>query len=625
MICGYAGKVIKIDLAERNVSEYPLSDEDRKNYIGGKGLAAKIIFDLIKGIIEPFSKDNVIVVSTGPLNGVGAPSSARFNVSGISPLTGLLASSNCGGNFGLNLKRAGYDAVILTGRAQEKTHLEITEEGVAFRDASGIWGETTSKTQEILGGKRGMLVIGPAGENLVRYAGIWSGERTAGRAGLGAVLGYMNVKAITAAGNKKAEVYDRDKLKIHCAKWVKKLQNHPMTGKQLPDRGTASLVLPMQKNRQLATKNYRYGRFEQYENICGEMLKDKYLIRNSGCLTCPIRCSRVVPYQGKEIKGPELETIGLLGSNLLNGDMDKIIHMNYVLDELGLDTMTTGGVLGFAMELAENGLLDFPLSFGNLEGIDKLLEDIAYRRGIGDLLAEGTRIMARKLGGSAYAIQVKGMELAAYEPRGAVGQGLGYAVANRGGCHLNAGYPIILEGLGLRMNRYTKLSKAKFAIFTQNLMDAVSSAGICLFTTYAVFPGIVYKRNPVAWLTARILKFAGPVVGFLNRHSNLIRINVPLLPHSKAYELATGLKTGFGGFIKAGERIYNLERLINLRLGMNGEMDDDLPQRLKDEEQVPGDRRTKVPIKKLKSAYYKARGWNERGVPGDKRLKKLGL
>lgn len=622
---GYAGKVLKIDLGKETFEDYPWTDKDRERTIGGKIMAAEILYRHVKPGMTAFDEDNWLVVTTGPLSGCGCPSTSRFNISTVSPLTGIVTSSNCGGNFGLSLKRAGYDAVIFTGKAKKPVHVEIGENAVAFHDASALWGLTVTATQEQLPPKAGKMVIGPAGENKVLYAAVFSGERTAGRGGVGAVFGDKNLKAVTADGNVKIEVFDKEKLKATNKKWVDQLRKHPLTGKQLPKLGTAGLIAPMQAHRILATKNFSTGRFDDFEKVSGEVLAEKYLVKNSGCTTCVIQCTRRVTVDGKVVKGPELETLGLLGPNLMNSNLELINRWNYELDELGMDTISTAGSVAFAMELNEKGLWDNGLKFGEVDNLSQVFEDIAYRRGIGDILAQGTKRMAEQFGGKEFAINAKGMELAAYEPRSAVGHGLGYATANRGGCHLNAGYVVVLEGLGLNINQYTPHGKAAIAIFFQNMMECVSAMGSCLFTTYAVLPAPVMARPD--WIVTKITNKAftkiGPIIGLLDMHPWIASMNLPLIMHGPALRDATGMKVNIGMMMKTGERGYNLERQCNIILGQKAGADT-LPKRLTDEPQYPENPKSKVPLQKMLKNYYFIRGWKD-GIPTKRKLDKLGI
>lgn len=637
---GYMGTVIQIDLSNRSVAEYPWSDKERRLFIGGKTMAAKIIGDTVGADTEPLSEDNIIVVSTGPFTGSGCPSTSRFNMSTRSPLTGFLTSSNCGGNFGYYLKKAGYDALVIRGKADSPVWIEIENDRVTFHDASDLWGMKTGEVQTALDGKlaetrggkpakNGKIVIGPAGENLVRYASVVSNERMAGRGGVGAVMGFKNLKGITVSGNHTVSVYDREKLDRLNRSWVRYLKSHPLTGDQLPRLGTAGLVSTMQMRGQLSTKNYMYGRYDDFEKVNGETLAEQYNIVNKGCLTCPIRCARTVEVEGREVKGPELETLGLLGGGILNNDLDAILKWNYQLDELGMDTISAASTLAYAMEANEKGLWNNGLTWAEngKENISGVFEDIAYRRGIGNELAEGSKRLSEKYGGKEFAINAKGMELAAYEPRRSVGLGLGYAVSNRGGCHLNGGYMVLIEGLSLNVDPLTPKGKADFTVIFQDLMEAVSSAGQCLFTTYAFFPPVLISR-PNSALT-KTFCLAVPRIGWLLRLLNLfpgiVCFNLPVIfNQSKALKLVTGMPSNFGSFFKAGKRGYTLERHINTRFGVSRK-DDSLPGRLTDTPQDPDNPKTKVPLETLKTTYYGARGWTQDGIPTRKTLKKLGL
>lgn len=625
---GYAGKIAKINLSSGIVQDYPISDKDRKMFLGGKTLAAKIIFDSLKGKVEAFSDENIIVITTSPLTGSTSPSSSRFNVSAISPLTGLLASSNCGGNFGLSLKRAGFDGLVICGKSKERVYIDINNEEVTIKNADHLWGKNTSETQELLGPKnRGKFVIGIAGENMVRYAAVISGERAAGRAGIGAVFGYKNLKGIVAGGNKSIEIYNKGKFKKHNLNWIKMLKSHMITGQQLPKLGTASLVSMMNYRNLLATKNYKSGNFEDFEKINGETLKQDYLIKNKGCITCPIQCGRVVSVYGKEVKGPEVETLTLLGSNLLNNNMQTILNLNHLCDEYGLDTITFGSSVGFAMELNEKGLWKNGLNFGDCSNLEELVKMTAARQGIGDDLAEGTKRISQKYGGEDFAINVKGLELAAYEPRAAQGMGLCYATGNRGGCHLNGGYLTVLEGLGLNVSGKTTKGKAAYAIFFQDLMEAVSAGGTCLFTTYAMLPEAMIKNpnNSIVRLINKVIPSFGGIAAFLHKHTWLMNFNIKsILPHPYSIRLVTGFKMNINRFIQTGERGYNLERLINIRQGLKGSHDT-LPKRLTNELQRADDPDSKVKLEKMLKDYYRIRGWDKDGIPTKKRLKKLEL
>ena len=377
----------------------------------------------------------------------------------------------------------------------------------------------------------------------------------------------------------------------------------------------------------LATKNYGRGRFDSFDSLSGETMAAGRLVATNGCLSCPIRCARVVEHEGKRVKGPELETLVLLGSNIENASLDKVIELNVLLDELGLDTMSFGGTISFAMELAERGLADLGVRFGDTGGLAALIEDIAYRRGVGDELADGSRALAERYGALDCAPQVKGMELAAYEPRGAWGHALGYATSNRGGCHLNGGYGVALEGLGLHMKGRSTASKPALTAMFQDLMEAVSAAGSCLFTTYAILPAPLVRgadRAP-GKVANSVLSISGGVLKVLRLlPAGVLAIPMPLVPHVRAVELATGMRLGFGPFWTVGIRGFTLERELGRRFGVTS-ADDTLPARFTTEPMDAGDPRSVVPLAKLRSAYYRHRGWDTDGAPRAGLLGKLGL
>ena len=631
---GYMGRVLQINLSTGDVTDYPWTDKDRELYIGGKTMAAKILYDTLTGRENAYSEENPLIISTGPLTGTGAPSSSRFNISSLSPQTGFISSSNCGGTFGYHLKRAGIDALIITGRREERTWIEIDNGSVTFHNADDLWGTRVTECQRLLAEKMsskrgcdikfGKLCIGPAGENLVRYSAVISDERAAGRTGMGAVMGWKNVKAIAVCGNHDTPVHDPSATKKWCQKWFRYLRNHPLTGNQLPRMGTAGLVSSMQMRGLLATKNYTEGRFEYFHKVNGETLAEEYNIVNKGCLSCPIKCARTVTVEGEDVKGPELETLGLLGGGILNKDLYHILKWNKELDDLGLDTISASNTLAYAMEANERGLWNNGLKFGDIEGISKIWDDIAYRRGIGNELAEGSKRLSEKYGGKEFAMQSKGLELAAYEPRRAVGQGLGYAVSNRGGCHLNGGYLVILEGLGLNIDAQTPHAKADFTMMFQDLMEMISATGQCLFTSYAFFPGFLITRPNGAIATAanKLLPHLGWAIRLMNKFPQVLAFHLPVFHHTKMMQKAVGMPMTFGKYLQTGERGFNLERAVNVRFGVSAAKDS-LPKRLTDVPQDPNDPRTRVPLEQMKKIYYQARGWDKSGIPTCRTLKKL--
>lgn len=631
---GYMGRVVLYDLSTQTLSDYPFSDRERELFIGGKTMATKIMCDIFTGTEKPFSEENVLIISTGPLTGTGAPSSSRFNISTLSPQTGITTSSNSGGRFGYYLKKAGFDALIIRGKCQEPSWLEINNDSFILHKADELWGMKTGEAQEALKEKHrmkngrllkyGQIVIGPAGENGVLYAGIISDERANGRGGTGAVMGWKNLKAVTVRGTQQIPIKDPEKTKAWIKKWSAYIKNHPLTGNQLPRLGTAGLVSSMQMRGMLSTKNYNYGQYKDFEKVNGETLAEDFNIVNKGCLSCPIKCARTVDVNGREVKGPELETLGLLGGGILNSDLGDIIRWNYEIDELGMDSISAASTLAWAMEANEKGLWDNGLEFGKTENISRLWDDIAHRRGIGNELADGSKRLSEKYGGSEFAIHSKGMELAAYEPRRAVGQGLGYAVSNRGGCHLNGGYLVIVEGLGLYTDPLTPHAKADFTMLFQDLMETIAASGQCLFTSYAFFPGFLITRpnGIITSIANKAIPFIGAVLRLINRISPALALHLPVFHHTKIFKYALGMPMSFGKYARCGERSYTLERFVNTKFGVSAAMDT-LPKRLTEELQDKSDPRTRVPLEKMKKTYYEARGWDKNGIPKKSTMRKL--
>jgi aldehyde:ferredoxin oxidoreductase len=632
---GYMGRVLDIDMTRKSVCDYPVTDMDREKFIGGKTLAAKILFDELTPNTDVFSPENIIVFMTGPFTGTGAPCTSRFDISTKNALTGGIASSNCGGTFGIHLKKAGYDGLVIRGRAARPSLLKITESGVDFVDASSLWGKDTEETQKILekqfGHKRGMAVIGPAGENLVRYASVISGERAAGRCGVGAVMGSKNIKAIVSWGGKKPPVNNPTDFRKAVKKWVKLLKENPATSETLPMLGTANLVNACNASGTMPTRNFQKGTFERAHLVSGEEMAEKHLANNTGCVSCPIRCGRLVRLGDRIVKGPEYETIGMLGPNIENDDLGKIIEWNYKLDLLGMDTITAGATIACAMELNEKGLWNNGLEFGKTDGISSLLDDIAHRRGIGGELADGSLRLALKHGAPELSMNAKGMEFAAYSPRRAVGHGLGYATSNRGGCHINGGYLIYFEAVGpVTMDPLSPKAKPEFCVFQQNMMEALSASGNCIFTTYALIPGIASELVPPASATAEVVSKIMLAAGAMLRPQGralkdwMLPFHLPVIPHTETLSALTGMNIDLGHFAVAGERGFTLERMFNMREGMDSG-NDALPPRLTDEPQSPDDPRTKVPLDQMLPVYYETRDWDEQGAPTKRLLKKLAL
>ena len=625
MIKGYAGRILEIDLGARTHAYRDLDEETAKLYIGGKGYGTRLLYDRTPAGIDPLGPENLLIFATGPLNGSVAPQSNRFAVVCKSPLTGGIGNATCGGSFAYAMKRAGIDAIVVSGKSEAPVRLEIVEtkdgDEVRFEDAADLWGKGTYETQKILGKKMNHAVIGPAGENQGLYAGIVSNERIAGRTGVGAVMGSKNLKAVSIHGTRKLEMDDAEAFKAY-TKTVRELfKEHPVLGESMKRFGTGGIVNTTNARNILPTRNFKYGHFKDAVLISGEYYEDHELEGvKSSCIHCPVTCGRDVELPGRGIvKGPEYETLALLGSNLEISDAKMVNEWNYLADDLGMDTISLGASLSMAMELQERGMLEAGVSFGNPDGVGELIEDIANRRGVGNDLADGTKRMAERFGGHEFAMHVKGLELSAYDPRGSFAQGVEYATTNRGGCHVQ-GASMYMESTGpLTINPQNLKLKAEIPVVQQNLACAINSMVLCIFTSYGMIPGMVHNLDPKSFLY-RVITKAFENSGPMMRVGMGIK-GKPMLWWEKWLTYITGETFSGGHLQEIGGRIFNLERMYNLREGLSG-ADDTLPPRMLHESTFPH-MDSGHPLDQLLPKYYRNRGWDAQGVPTPKTLEKL--
>ena len=623
MIKGYAGRVLEIDLTRRTASFEPLDEEIARLYVGGKGYGTRLLYDRTPPGIDPLGPENLLIIATGPLNGSVAPQSNRFAVVCKSPLTGGIGNATCGGSFAFGMKKARIDVLVVSGRSPTPVRIEVDgdRDAVRFLDASDLWGKGTYETQRILGRKQSHAVIGPAGENQVLYAGIVSNERIAGRTGVGAVMGSKGLKAISVSGTHKLDMEDPEKFKAYTKQVRELFKAHPVLGESMKRFGTGAIVNTTNGRNILPTRNFQKGHFDDAVKLSGEWFEDHELEGvKSSCIHCPVTCGRDTEVEGVgRVKGPEYETLALMGSNLEIGDVKKVSEWNYHADDLGMDTISLGAVLGFAMELGERGMLDTKLHFGDPKGVTELIQDIGHRRGLGHDLAEGTKRMAAKYGGAEFAPHVKGLELSAYDPRGSYAQGVEYATTNRGGCHVQ-GASMYLESVGpLTINPQNRNLQAGLPIVQQNLACAINSMVLCIFTTYGIIPRQVHEMDPSS-RSYRLLVFLFENSGPLFRWIQSVK-GSPLLWFEKWLTLITGTKFSSGHLQEIGARIFNLERMYNLREGLTA-ADDTLPGRILNEPTFEGTT-SGHPLGELLPAYYRKRGWDENGVPLPKTLARL--
>ncbi|MFH0845532.1 MAG: aldehyde ferredoxin oxidoreductase C-terminal domain-containing protein, partial [Pseudomonadota bacterium] len=512
-------------------------------------------------------------------------------------------------------KTAGWDGLVVKGRASKPTYMVVTEEGVLFEDAKEVWGLDAWSAQERIAGKGpGVLAIGPAGENLVRYANIVSERRYLGRGGMGAVMGAKNLKGIVAKGG-VYKIRPRDKKGF--AKAKKKgsgyLNANRMTSILYRDFGTAANVNINNSAGILPVRNFRDGMHRRAYEISGEAMREGHNTRHHTCKPCTILCGHKGEFDGKELPVPEYETVVLLGSNIGIFDPSRIAEWNRICGEMGMDTISTGATIAWVMEATEKGLLESGLSFGSPEGVSEILYDIAYGRGLGKEMGLGTRAMSKKHGGEDFAIHVKGLEMAAYDPRGAFGQGLSYAVANRGGCHLSA-YPLALEIMFGLLDPYRTDAKAEFTRFLESLFCCINSLQTCLFTSFAYL-----LEPPMSRYTPN------PVMGFLMQNVTRLAVNlVDFGLYRDLWSSITGIGISGKEFLRAGDRIHVLERYMNTLEGISRK-DDTLPIRMLKEGRRSDPKGRTVPLEEMLGRYYRIRGYDENGIPTEETLQSLGI
>lgn len=586
---GWMGKLLVVDLASGEISTQPLDMEMARLFIGGRGLGARLLWDLVGPEVEPLSPENVLIIATGPMTATGFQTSNRFSVTTKSPQTGTVLDANSGGTWGMRFKRAGYDALIVKGRAPHPVWLEITPDAITLKDASHLWGMTVPQASEALGqnkNKRNVLCIGPAGENLVRFAAIMNDvSRSAARGGVGAVMGSKNLKAIVVEGDLRVEFEDKDRFRFIQYEATKMLKANPITSQALPEFGTPVMMNILNGLGALPTRNFQQTHFEHAEAISGEAITEQILIDNDACWACPIGCTRVTQTSRAKGEGPEYESAWSFGAACGVADLETIAEANYLCNELGLDTISAGSTIACAMELSERGLLDSDLRFGRAELLLETVEAIAYRRGLGDLLAEGSYRLAERCGVPELSMSVKKLEMPAYDPRGMQGQGLLFATSNRGACHMR-GNMLGLEALGVPklIDRLQVQGKAGYVILNQNGSSVQDSLVACKFANIAVADEYF----------------------------------------ARALTALTGITYPTGEMLRAGERIWTLERLYNLREGFT-RADDTLPPRLLTEPATGNSAGEVSHLEPMLDEYYRARGWTHEGVPRPEKLAELGL
>lgn len=568
-------------------------------YIGGRGLGTKLFTQEVSPNVDAFSPDNKLIFATGALTSTTAPTGGRYMVITKSPLTGTIASSNSGGFFGAKMKSTGFDVLIFEGKADKPCYLYLDETKQEIRDASAFWGkdahEATDLLIEAVGEKSAKVAcIGQAGENLSNIAAVMNDKhRAAGRSGVGAVMGSKMLKAIVVSGKHKTIIDDPEEFKKAVKAKIAILKENGVTGEGLPALGTKVLDNIINSNGLYPTRNFHKSQFEHTDEVSGEALVEKgYLVKKAACFACPIACGRVVQLpQGKKGEGPEYEPGWAFGALCEIKDLNAISQANFMCNELGLDPISAGVTIATMMELYEAGAIKKeelekgpePV-FGSSEALLFYIRKMGVKEDIGEKLAMGSYRLAEHYGHPEFSMSVKKQELPAYDPRGVQGQGLAYATSNRGGCHVRA-YLIAPEIIGApeKLDPQELKGKPEWVKIFQDLTAVIDSAGLCLFTSFALG--------------------APDYADLINN--------------------ATGFNYSVDEMMKAGERIWNLERIFNQKAGIGSEQDT-LPERLLKNPVPSGPNEGKVhQLGKLLPEYYKIRGWDEKGVPTNEKLEEL--
>jgi aldehyde:ferredoxin oxidoreductase len=598
---GWTGTILRVNLSDGKITREATDLDMTRKYVGARGLGGRILSDEVDPTTDALSPKNKLIFAPGPFSGTFAPSAGRFDVITKSPLNGTIAASNSGGVFGPELKYAGYDAVIIEGKAAKPSYLWIKDDQVEIRDAGDIWGrnvlDTTDLVREQTDEEARVACIGPAGERQALIACIMNEmHRAAGRTGVGAVMGSKNLKAVAVSGTGSVKVADPEGFKAAVLKSRQMIQAHPVGGAGLKAYGTDVLVNILNQIGALPTRNYQDGYFPTADKIGGESLAAKQLVRPKGCFSCIISCGRVTKvdnpaYEGFG-EGPEYETAWAFGADCDIDDLDAITKANFLCNEYGLDTISLGSTIACAMELFELGVITakdtdgVDLRFGNTAAMVEMTRKACSGEGFGEKLAQGSYRLAESYGHPELSMTCKKQEMPAYDPRGVQGIGLNYATNNRGGDHVR-GYTIAVEVLnnGMAMDPHVTEGKAGLDIVFQNLTAALDSSGACLFSTFGI---------------------GGAEL-------------------AEMLSALTGVEFTVDEFMKAGERIWNMERLWNLKTGLTA-ADDTLPVRLLKEPIKTGPSKGLVNrLSEMLPEYYKLRGWDDAGVPTKAKLKELAL
>ena len=609
MNSGHKVRILRVDLTKKRINVENLEETEVRKYIGGSGLGAKILYEETCPDTDPLGEGNLLIFMAGPLTGTPVPC-GRHSIVAKSPLTGIWGEASVGGTWGRELKRAGYDGIVVSGKSEKPVYLWIHDDRVELREATHLWGKDTYQVDELLrretDEKAVVSCIGPSGERMIPISSILTDGkdgRAAARCGLGAVAGSKKLKAVVVKGSGRVEVVEKEKLKQSLKKIIPSLREIPA---RMRDLGTANLIIPCEKIGDLPIKNWREGTWDRAENISGERMAETILSGRYHCAGCPIGCGREIkilqgPFAKVEGAGPEYETLGTIGSSCMVDSLEAIAKANELCNRYGVDTIEVGGAISFAMECYENGLISekdtggLKLTWGNAKAVVEMVHQIGKGEKLGALLGQGLLKASQEIGGlaSEFAIHSKGLAFPAHDPRAYNSLALGYATSNRGACHLQAlSHPfernLTAPELGFEeaQDRFSTERKGELVAKLQDLMCIFDSLCICKFVLF----GGVRVSHLLSWL-----------------------------------RYVTGWDMDLDELMRTGERIFNLKRVYNVSCGISRK-DDTLPPRILTHRRKTGGASQNLPhFGRMLSEYYEFRGWSEEGIPKKEKLYQLGI
>ncbi|RJP19139.1 MAG: aldehyde ferredoxin oxidoreductase [Candidatus Abyssobacteria bacterium SURF_5] len=609
MALGYMGKLIRTKLTEGKVVSEPLNMDDARAFIGGAGLGTKIVYDEVPASADPLGPENKILFMTGPVTATKFPTSGRYEVCTKSPATGMWVDASSAGYWAAEFKKTGFDGIIAEGASSKPVYLWISDGKAELRDASHLWGKDSVQTQEIIQKELGdskicVLCIGEAGEKKVLMSAVMNDEgRAAGRAGVGAVMGSKNLKAIAVRGKQNPKLANPEFVGEMAKKFSHELSTNPLL-EPMRAYGTAGSMDTAWITGDIPVQNWRKGLWKEgCISIGGKKMADTILKPHKACYNCPIRCSRWIKIDEGKFKmegpGPEYETLGSFGSMLLNDDLESICHINELCNRYGIDTISAGCAVAFAMEAYENGVITkqdtggVELKWGNVDAIIEMTHQIGQAKGLGALLGQGVKRAAKQLGKGSekYAIHVKGLEVPMHDPRAFHGMAVNYATSPRGACHLHGAafiydMGLIAPGFGVnyKQGRFDKKGKGLNTKAAQDQASFINSLVVCQFCGLGLSP-------------FHAVHLLGAITGFAYQSKE-----IPLI----------------------AERITNLQRVFSLKCGVTAK-DDVLPERLLTPLKEGGHAGKAADLESQLVEYYDVRGWNKEGVPTKAKLEQLGL